>query len=276
MKSITKKLLCTVLMAISMNEVTFAASLTDFDKSQSSDEHIVWQRAPIDITLSVGRERFISFPSEVQFGYDSQRLPSSVLRVENDHRTLYLLAKQPFDTERAEAKLSDGEIILLDINARPEADDTPIDIVLPVHQGNRSVSENNVNSDTLNYVSLLRYAIQQLYAPETLLTESSVITRFPMSTRHVVPLLSDDSATVMPMASWRGGDVYVTALFVKNLLHQPLPLDPRLLCGNWKAASFYPQSTLASQGSPLNRDATTVFLISERPFSQAMQSCLNS
>jgi integrating conjugative element protein (TIGR03749 family) len=238
----------------------------------------VWKRTPIAITLPVGKERFVTFPSEVQFGYNSELLPPSILRVENDNRTLYLLAKKPFATQRVEAKLANGDIILLDISAKKEASNNPIDIVLPKRSGslnNESAGNNNVSSASVNYVTLTRYAVQQLYAPRRLLKVSMSITRFPMDTMHVVPLFYDDSAVAMPLASWRGGNLYVTALLIKNQLHQSLRLDSRLLCGNWKAASFYPQTTLLPKGTPINRDTSTLFVVSNRPFSQAIQSCLS-
>ena len=248
-----------------------------YQTSNTGDEHIVWQRAPIAITLPVGKERFVSFPSGVQFGYNSNLLPASTLRVENDNRTLYLTAQKPFVTQRTEAKLANGEIILLDITAKQQANDNPIDIVLPKNTLS-SRNENNhsyASQTSVNYVSLMRYAEQQLYAPQRLLKKSMSITRFPMETSHIVPLFYDGSASAMPLASWRGGDLYVTALLIKNLVHQPLPLDPRLLCGHWKAASFFPQTTVAAQGTPINRDTSTLFVVSTRPFSNAIQSCLN-
>ncbi|MDP1574351.1 MAG: TIGR03749 family integrating conjugative element protein [Coxiellaceae bacterium] len=243
--------------------------------SNHSDEHIVWKRAPIKITLPVGKERFVTFPKEVQFGYNTNLLPSSILHVENDNQTLYLYAKKSFATQRTEAKLSNGEIVLLDINAKNKADDNPIDIVLPkaVKTVDGGVSQ-DVGQSSVNYVTLTRFAVQKLYAPQRLLKESMSITRFPMNTKHSVALFYDGSVSAMPLASWRGGDYYVTALLIKNLLNQPLRLDPRLLCGDWKTATFYPQTTLAARATPINQDTSTLFLVSNRPFSQAIQFCL--
>ncbi|MCW5588128.1 MAG: TIGR03749 family integrating conjugative element protein [Legionellales bacterium] len=238
-----------------------------------SDQHVVWKREPIQITLPVGVERFVTFPTKVQFGYNTSFLPSSVLRVENDNRTLYLFAKKPFSTERVEAKLASGEIILLDINAKAHANDNPVDIVLPKSTPVSSTTQSQFSAASVNYVTLTRYAIQQIYAPERLLKQSINITRFPMETAHVVPLFYDGSATAMPLASWRGGNLYVTALLIKNVLSQSLRLDPRLLCGTWLAASFYPQTTLAPHGTPINRDTSILFVVSSQPFAQAIQAC---
>lgn len=241
------------------------------------DETIVWERAPIEVSLPIGKERFLSFPSSVQLGYDKNRLPDSVLRVENDHQTLYLMARKSFPVTRVEVKLATGDIILMDVSSVESDDDNPIDVVLP-----KTVQNSDVSTDTsqgsydLDYVKLTRYAIAELYAPTRLLTDSSAITRFPMQTTHVVPLFYDGSVSVMPLASWRSSNNYVTALLVKNRLNQSLRLDPRLLCGSWKAATFFPQETLASQGTPINKDTSTLFVVSDRPFSEAMSLCITS
>lgn len=263
----------------SVINISYAASLntTAFSNGTNNfDEHVVWKRAPIKITLPVGKERFVTFPEEMQFGYNTNLLPSSILHVENDNQTLYLYAKKSFNTQRTEAKLSSGEIVLLDINAKKHEDDNPIDIVLPkvAKRGNLSANQ-TVSQSGINYVTLTRYAVRQLYAPQRLLKQSMNVTRFPMDTKHTVSLFYDGSASAMPLASWRGGDYYVTALLIKNLLNQSLRLDPRLLCGNWKTATFYPQTRLASRGTPINKDTSTLFVVSNEPFSQAIQSCLN-
>jgi len=266
MKSIF--LLSSLLSGLSLSLTGYAAN---------SDEHVVWQKAPIEINLPVGQERYISFPSSIQFGYDANDLPASMLRVENNNQTLYLTAKQAFPLQRVEAKLINGEIILMDLTAKEGGDDASIDIVLPQAnpvEGN-STHSTYTNDTNINYISLIRYAVQQLYAPERLINHAANITRFPMSTSHVVPLVYDNSISAMPLASWRDGDLYVTAILIKNQLHQALRLDPRLICGNWQAATFYPKNKIAARGTPINRDTSTLFVVSNRPFAEAMQSCLH-
>ena len=83
-----------IAVGLSVVGISNAASLSNV--SSHSDEHIVWKRAPIKITLPVGKERFVTFPKEVQFGYNTNLLPSSILHAENDNQTLYLYAKKSF------------------------------------------------------------------------------------------------------------------------------------------------------------------------------------
>ncbi len=260
-------------VALSLGTASISFAQTQQITVNQLDRHVVWKREPIQITLPMGVERFVSFPTKVQLGYNTSLLPSSVLRVENDNRTLYLFAKKPFPLVRMEAKLTSGDIILLDINAKMHANDNPVDIVLPKSTPVSSTPQSQSSAASINYVTLARYAIQQIYAPERLLKQSINIMRFPMETAHVISLFYDGSASAMPLASWRGGNLYVTALLIKNVLNQSLRLDPRLLCGTWLAVSFYPQTTLAPHGTPINRDTSTLFVVSDQPFAQAIQAC---
>lgn len=255
-----------------------STALPAFSGTNSTDEHIVWQRAPIAITLPVGKERFVTFPTEVQFGYNTELLPPSVLQIQNDNSTVYFTAKQSFSPQRMQAKLKSGEVVLLDVSAAKSATTNPVDIVLPqklpLDSNKQNIGDDSaVNENSVTYVSLTRYAIQQLYAPERLLSTLTNITRFPMSTEHVVSLFYDGSVVSMPLASWRSNQLYVTAIVVRNLLNQTLRLDSRLLCGNWKTASFYPKAILAPHGSLMNEDASTLFVVSDKPFSEAIKDC---
>ena len=75
----------------------------------------------------------------------------------------------------------------------------------------------------------------------------------------------------LPLASWRGSDLFVTAVLLRNLLSQTISLDPHSLCGTWKAASFFPVAELAPRGNI--KDTTTVFLVSKRPFADSLKEC---
>ena len=74
----------------------------------------------------------------------------------------------------------------------------------------------------------------------------------------------------MPLISWRGGDLYITAILLKNLLRERVHLNPTELNGRWLAASYYPTHYLTPKGT--EHDRTTLFLISNRPFNEALNS----
>jgi integrating conjugative element protein (TIGR03749 family) len=255
----------------------------------SPHEHVVWSQAPIDVILPVGKERMVSFPASVQFGYDKSVLPDSALRIQNNDHTLYLTAKTEFSPQRVQVKCNDsGKIILLNLSARKGASDTPLDVILAQPPNTTTIqlknntnvsSDNNVPSplasslsdDTVSYITLIRFATQQLYAPKRLLIQPPSIFRTPMHVKKTAPLFRDGSVIAMPLASWRGGDVTVTAVLLRNQLHQALTLDARNLCGDWRAASFFPQTILAPAGQ--RQDSTTVFLVANRSFADALEVC---
>lgn len=254
-------------------------------------EHVVWQQTPIDVTLPIGKERMLSFSGQVSFGYDKNALGDNILGVQNNNGTLYLTAKSAFTTQRVEVKCSDsGQIVLLNLSAQDNASDTPLDVIMASNSAslpsptasspasseqseqNNSATSSPYTNNTVSYVELTRFAAQQLYAPKRLLIQPPNIYRTPMHTAKTVPLLLDGSVIAMPLASWRGGDLTVTAVLLRNQLHQANTLDPRTLCGSWQAATFFPQTVLAPAGQ--RQDSTTVFLIANRAFSDAMQTCL--
>ena len=120
------------------------------------------------------------------------------------------------------------------------------------------------------YVALTRFAAQQLYAPERLLRELEGVYRVPVSDQGTVPLirtagtLAEIEAT--PLASWADE----TGLYVRlrNLTSQPVVLDPRTaLRGEWLAATFQ-HARLFPAGH--EADTTAVYLISARPFADAL------
>ncbi len=253
---------------------------------ESTPEHIIWNKTPIAVYLPVGKERMIHFPGSVQVGYDKTILTDEHIRIQNNQGTLYLLAKKEFPAERIQVKLESGKIILLDVSAKKLASCTPLEIVVsedkpisspfettePAHQNQnpKSVEEDHSNLTTtiITPIQLTRFAAQQLYAPQRLLTQLNNIYRVPMHTKKTVDLVLDGSVTAMPLASWRGGDEFVTAILLRNNLPQTLTLHPQDLCGQWQTATFFPKNELAPRGNV--KDSTTVFLVSCRPFAESL------
>lgn len=252
----------------------FPATVTQTDLANADNgnvQHRVWNKVPINVSLPVGRERLLSFPEAVQFGYDKSVLTPDLLSVQNVNQTLYLVAQQPFESQRVYVQLKQsGELILLNLSALPNADDTPLAIVLP--KADTKLTNANPNpapvNETVSETELTRFAIQQLYAPKRLLSNPDGITRIPLHTARTVPLVSGDSVIAMPLIAWRSADSFVTAVTLRNRLNHPVTLDPRRLRGQWRTAAFFPQTRLQASGSA--RDSTTVFLISDQPFVDAL------
>jgi integrating conjugative element protein (TIGR03749 family) len=239
-------------------------------------ERVVWRKAPIAIPLVVGEERLVHFPDSVSIG-----LPQSltaVLRGQSINGTLYLLAKQPFNNTRVMVRSEpNGPMYVLDISAVSKDSERPVlpdvQIMLESAQENSEAdsTDNYVTTDSRQasqwgYVALTRYAAQQLYAPSRLIPQGAGVVAMPVSTEPV-NLLRGNNAEAIPVAAWKAGRYYVTAVKVTNRNSKALVLDPRELRGAWLAATFQ-NNRLLPAGS--DADTTAVYLVSDRPFDVAL------
>lgn len=234
--------------------------------------HIVWDKSPISVILPVGTERMVSFPSSVKFGFDVSSLPADTLRVQNVGGTLYLLAKKAFQPVRVQVLLNDsGQIVLLNLSAAAQADSTPLAIVLPSIESPIATST-TAPSISFDAVTLTRFAFQQLYAPERLLTQPVGISRVAMRVPKVVALIDPSDLIAMPLIGWRGGEQYVTAILLRNQTKNTIALDPAQLCGDFVSSSFYPKQTLSAQGTL--GDSTTLIVVTSTPIATALNRCI--
>lgn len=119
----------------------------------------------------------------------------------------------------------------------------------------------------VNAVSLTRFGIQQLYAPKRLITTPEEIHRAPMETEKHVPLFYGAAIDAMPIASWRAGALFVTAVELKNLTPHAISIDIKTVKGDWQTASIYPSTHLPARDK---HETTTIFLVSTKPFQDAL------
>ena len=117
-----------------------------------------------------------------------------------------------------------------------------------------------------NYVTLTRFAAQQLYAPERLTRQPGSLFRAPVSLA-AVPLMRGGHIEATPLVAWRGGSYYVTAVRLNNLTGGTVDLDPRDLRGGWLTATFQ-HAFLRARG--LDSDNTAVYLVSSQPFNETL------
>ncbi len=230
-------------------------------------QRIEWKKVPIRVNLTVGKERLVHFPGSVSLGIPESITP--FLRSQSINGTVYLLAHQPFETTRVVIRSNNsGPIYLLDISAKVSGNDTvPLQIIIPKqHSGiesDNSAKNPAIISSTPSYVALTRFVAQQLYAPKRLLKNVAGIVRISVS-GEAVPLVRGGVVDAQPVAAWRAGSLYVTAVKLSNSSSkEAVTLDPRHLRGNWLTATFQ-HNRLLPAGD--DADTTVVYLVSDQPF----------
>lgn len=130
-----------------------------------------------------------------------------------------------------------------------------------------SLSAGAGNNYDFNSVALTRFAIQTLYAPKRLVATPEGIHRTPMQTEKHVPLFYGANIDAMPLASWRAGGLFITAVELKNLTEHVIQIDIKQIKGDWQAASLYPTTQLPTRDK---HETTTIFLVSAKPFHEAL------
>ncbi|RUS67746.1 hypothetical protein CUZ56_00223 [Saezia sanguinis] len=237
-----------------------------------------WERLPLAIPLVVGQERVIFVDRNVRVG-----IPGSIankLRVQTTNGTVYLLAREPIDPVRLQLQDAEtGELILIDIAAVPAVeDDAPLESIriiegenpsrrygtpaVTTQSQNPTTATNTPRRETPVPVILTRYAAQSLYAPLRTVEPVQGITR--VNLRHnfdLSMLLPTLPVAATPMAAWRLEDFWVTAVKLQNTSNSVIELDPRLLQGDFIAATFQ-HHNLGPATHPA--DTTVVYLVTRK------------
>lgn len=267
-----------------------------FASNSSYESYIVWKNSPISIRLPVGRERLIKFQNPVSFGMPKNF--SEFLSIKNDAGILRLTALTSFSGKRVEVKDTvTGKLILLDLssNSDKNSDESAIDILYKKPGYNEAVrnsgwvKEPSDLQGEMSFVTLTRFAEQQLYSPKRLLKNPyniRLITSY-VDHKNTIPkgqwfdgLFIDGSTHNLKWAQWYSSGYYITAVLVRNQLAEPLDLTHNItnLCGRdsgiWKSVTFFPNWQLKPRGDL--SDTTVAFLISSVPFEQAVNICRNA
>lgn len=253
----------------------------------------IWQGDPLKLVLALHQEYRLMFSEPVQVDLNGQ-LTSSQLRVINDHQIVYLTALQSFQhTARFYVTLKNsGRIIFLDISTTEKKNKSTASKIIHVEvtPNLKSTSRASVHAvhttpdlsegmsasdypffsnSADDFVQAGRFAWQQLYAPQYILSNEAGFMRSPMHTSFWISgLFYSDAVFAHPIAAWTRNDLFVTAVELRNPYPQAASLDlAHDLCGHWRAATLYPRTRLQPAGDKPN-DGATLFLISSEPFDQ--------
>jgi integrating conjugative element protein (TIGR03749 family) len=261
--------------------LTFASATVIAD----TPERVLWDKRPISVHLQVGSERIIHFPDNVRYW-----LPDTVKRhvsVLSANGVLYIRAMEPFPTTRLRIQgLNDQQVYLLDITASEVAAVSDELIVMTKKNTRNRSKEATAYRTTEDWrIRLTRYAAQQLYAPERLVDGDSAIKRIPVESKTSVPLIRGGLIETVPIASWQGHGLTVTAVRVRNLSRQSLQLQfdrsdslqaldlSYLVRGDWLTATLQ-HDRLGAMGD--ETDTTTLYLVSNRSFVESLSLPIDS
>lgn len=248
-------------------------------------ERVLWDKRPISVHLQVGYERIIHFPDDVRYWLpDTVKRHVSVLAANG---VLYIRAMEPFPTTRLRIQgLNDQQIYLLDITAS-EVSAVSDELIVMTKKNTRNRSKEATAYRTTEdwRIRLTRYAAQQLYAPERLVDGDSAIKRIPVESKTSVPLIRGGLIEAVPIASWQGHGLTVTAVRVRNLSRQSLQLQfdqtdslealdlSHLVRGDWLTATLQ-HDRLGAMGD--ETDTTTLYLVSNRSFVESLSLPIDS
>ena len=141
--------------------------------SAYADTTLVWDKKPLDIVLPTDKQVYISFPTTVAFGMQSQY--SKILDLQNNNNTIYLKAKADFEPHQFKVR-ADDKIILINLSASEKASVDPINVIFK-EEPKKDTKKPFGSSNKVSMQDLIRYAVQQYYAPKRLLTENRNISQ---------------------------------------------------------------------------------------------------
>ncbi len=248
-------------------------------------ERQVYLGDPININLRVNGEKRITFPGVDMVWADVKDKLKERLEIQVVNNNLHLKAKDSFKKTRITIGEEGGSnIYLLDIAAHQGKGSSNRMIIV---QGKDRLSlspeelekekpketviaplKKSIRSPSAGYKTLISYALREIYAPERLRGGSGIY-REKVNRRPVFHLLRDPNLLVKPLAAWRSGGLHVTALDITNKSASTVELEAPFIRGHWKAAAFR-NTILSRSGTP--RSNTTLFLVSEKKFDEAVES----
>jgi integrating conjugative element protein (TIGR03749 family) len=232
----------------------------------AAPQRIRWDKLPITVMLNAGEERMVHFRAPVSVGVPPGL--DQLLRTQTVNGTVYFLANTAFPETRIIVREVDGgQVYLLDVSASADGGPSdPITVVIDESNTLHDSSGQNSSRRQHDYVSLTRFAAQQLYAPMRLLSAEPSIVRQPVR-QVAVELVPGKGVESTPLAAWRSGALYVTAVKLTNRRKKAQVLDPRTLRGQWLSATFQ-HARLLPAGD--DADTTAVYLVSARPFEESL------
>lgn len=239
---------------------------------RSGTERVVFNRRPVVVALPVAQERLLTMPSPAVL-----HVPNDIevaVRLESIGRTVYATALRPFEPIRIIAELIEtGEQIPLDlvanegtVTASAEMEVFMGEAVLADRKKETALATDEQEAEqqqAADMVQLTRHAARQLYAPRRLAWGATNISQVGVDTKPVEGLVAGALVETTPVGQWRSGNLYVTAVVLRNLSREPLEVPLEDVRGQWLAATAQ-HGRVGPAGS--ETDTTALYLVCQRAF----------
>ena len=268
------------LTAVSAISAVALPAVAENSLDNSAYERVFWKQRPIRMHFMTGVERLLRFPAPVQIGLPPEL--AGMVQVESVENVVYLTPLADFDVTRLRFReLDSGTIYLVDAQASPMGSDSLVELVnaqtsndLPstIAEGGVERHQAREKSQGYGYGELNRYAFQQVYAPERLVKPLSGVSKLSIrSKKPIAHLVAGENIAATPLAQWRTTDgLYVIAVYLNNLSHRTVELDPRRFrhSDDWLSTGLItghltPHDTLG--------DASTLVVISKSSWGDSVQ-----
>ncbi|MFG0410051.1 TIGR03749 family integrating conjugative element protein [Pseudomonas sp. FYR_11] len=230
-----------------------------------------WERLPLSIPLVVGQERVIFVDRDVRVGLSAGL--SESLRAQSAGGAVYLQPQSELAPSRVQLQdIQTGELILLDVSAAPAIEGkAALEPIKIISTSTLTTEEESAvpTSATPVPVVLTRYAAQSLYAPLRTVEALPGVRRARLPADFQLhTLLPNQLIEARPLAAWRLGQHWVTAIHLRNQSSAWIDLDPRELQGDFAAATFQ-HPRLGPRGRAT--DTSVLYLVTQgRELSKAL------
>jgi integrating conjugative element protein (TIGR03749 family) len=241
-------------------------------------EIIHYDNLPVTVELREGEERSIQFGSHVQVGVTKGQQLQKMFRVQSAQGAVHFLPYEEFDKQRIQIRrMSDGQVILLDLIASPAVENAePLETLRLVLASDNVVSDKNAQASTprkaqrITPIDLTRYAAQNLYGPSRLHSSVPGISDVNLTDKGAVKVFKGAAryqTLSKPVVAYRGGGHYLAALHIRNVSTDPVQLNYLDINLPFSHATLQ-HHQLEPMGTP--GDSTMLYLISERPLKETL------
>lgn len=269
------KYIVLLLFALSIN-VTMAQTRdvsADFGLTDKPENSVQVKKefvgVPIKIEIPANKESRVEFFSPIQKVGIREEVTNNIA-FESYSNQLLLKVNKSLNT-RIKLQLQGNIVVPVDLRVVDKSIN-PVALVvsLPEDHSNKSdvqskqmvlTGYSKPNQKKLNAVELIRYAMQYFYSPSRL-QKSAILGEPKELTQEPVKMYRTSMVETTPLVQWMLDGAYVTAIKVENKLSNAVPLDPRLLRGKLRLASFY-RNKLAPKGT--RGDDTVLITVSDTP-----------